>query len=80
MLRVLLVDDHPMFRAGLRGVIDRMPDAYPVGEAADGDAALRLIAELTPDVVLMDLHMPGVGGVEATRTITQRHPTPPSWC
>ena len=74
MLRVLLVDDHPMFRAGLRGVIDRMPDAYPVGEAASGDAALQLIGELTPDVVLMDLHMPGVGGVEATRTITQRHP------
>jgi DNA-binding NarL/FixJ family response regulator len=51
-----------------------MPDACPVGEAADGDAALRLVAELAPDVVLMDLHVPGVGGVEATRAITQRHP------
>ena len=73
-MRVLLVDDHPMFRSGLRGVIERMPDACPVGEAADGEAALRLVAELAPDIVLMDLHMPGVGGVEATRTITHRHP------
>ncbi len=73
-MRVLLVDDHPMFRSGLRRVIERMPDACPVGEAPDGEAALRLVAELTPDVVLMDLHMPGVGGVEATRTIAQRHP------
>ncbi len=74
MLRVLLVDDHPMYRAGLRAVIERMPDACPVGEAADGDGALRLVAELAPDVVLMDLHMPGVGGVEATRAISQQYP------
>jgi DNA-binding NarL/FixJ family response regulator len=72
-LRVVVVDDHPMFRSGLRGVIDRMPDARCVGEAADGQAAVEIVAEHRPDVVLMDLHMPIMDGVEATRQIVNQH-------
>lgn len=74
VFRVLLVDDHPMFRSGLRGVVDRMPDACAVGEAGDGETALRLFGELTPDVVLMDLHLPGLSGIEVTREMTERDP------
>ncbi|WP_214107521.1 response regulator [Acrocarpospora catenulata] len=69
MIRVLVADDHPVYRRGLVGVLAEEGDVEVVGEAADGDAALRLAAELRPDVVLMDLHMPGVNGVEATRRL-----------
>ncbi|MGQ0574859.1 MAG: response regulator [Pseudonocardia sp.] len=74
VLRVILADDHPVFRAGLRGVLDRMTDATVVAEAGDGADVVRLTTEHRPDVVLMDLHMPGLGGVEATRRITAAHP------
>lgn len=73
-LRVLLVDDHPVFRSGLRGVLDRMVGATVVGEAGDGSTAVRLAADLVPDIVLMDLHMPGISGVDATRLITAANP------
>lgn len=68
-LRVYLADDHPVVRNGLRGLIDAQPDMTVVGEAPDGETAVREAAELRPDVVVMDVSMPGIGGVEATRRI-----------
>ena len=74
MLRLLIVDDHAMFRDGLRAVLEHAGDMELVGEAGDGETAITLAAELQPDIVLMDLHMPGLGGIEATRSITAAHP------
>ncbi|MFF4406221.1 response regulator [Streptomyces sp. NPDC001262] len=81
-VRVLLVDDHPVVRRGLRAMVDELPDVEAVGEAADGAEALRLLDALgagaRPDVVLMDLQMgAGMHGVEATRHITAL-PSPPA--
>ncbi len=73
-IRVLVVDDHEVVRAGLRLLLDRFPDMAVVGEAADGQAALDSVAGVDPDVVLMDLSMPGVDGVSATRQISAGHP------
>lgn len=72
-IRVMVVDDHPLYREGLAGAIATMPGKELVGEAGDGAAAVRLATELQPDVVVMDLHMPGVNGVDATRAITSAH-------
>jgi DNA-binding NarL/FixJ family response regulator len=69
-VRVLVVDDHPVVREGLRAILEAEPDLDVVGEAGSGEEAVRLAAELTPDVVLMDLRMPGVDGVAATGRIT----------
>ncbi len=69
--RVLLVDDQPLLRLGFRMVIDAHDDMTVVGEAGDGEDAVRLSGELAPDVVLMDVRMPGVDGIEATRRIAQ---------
>jgi DNA-binding NarL/FixJ family response regulator len=69
MTRLLLVDDQPLIRAGLRGVLGHEPDIEIVAEAADGAEAVRLARQLTPDVVVMDLRMPLLDGVEATRQI-----------
>ncbi|MEV4140899.1 response regulator transcription factor [Dactylosporangium sp. NPDC049742] len=66
---VLIADDQDMVRAALRAILDRRPDLEVVGEAADGEQAVALAAELRPDVVLMDVRMPGLTGVEATRRI-----------
>ncbi len=73
-LRLLVVDDHPMYRSGLRTVLEDDPDLVVLAEAADGADAIRLALELQPDVVVMDLKMPGISGVEATRTITSTSP------
>jgi two-component system, NarL family, response regulator LiaR len=73
-IRVLLVDDHTVVRRGLRLVFELEDDLEVVGEAADGREALARVAELRPDVVVMDLLMPGMNGVEATRAIRAAHP------
>ncbi|MFZ0130095.1 MAG: response regulator transcription factor [Candidatus Dormiibacterota bacterium] len=70
MIRVLLVDDQPLVRAGLRTLLEDESDIEVVGEAADGDEAVALVGALTPDVVLMDIRMPVVDGIEATKRIT----------
>lgn len=72
--RVLVVDDHPVVRDGLRGMLDGQPDLEVVGEAADGQQAVARVARLAPDVVLMDLRMPGLDGVGATERIRAAHP------
>jgi DNA-binding NarL/FixJ family response regulator len=73
-IRLLIADDHPHFRAGLRALLVSAPDLEVVGEAADGEKAVSLAAGLQPDVILMDLHMPGVSGIEATRRILHTSP------
>ena len=74
MLKVLLADDHHLVRRGFRRMLEDDPDIRVVGEASDGDEALRLALETQPDVVVMDAAMPGGGGIAATRTIVERLP------
>lgn len=73
-IRVLLADDHSVLRSGLRLLLDAQPDMEVVGEAADGSTALELARALHPDVVLLDISMPGLGGIEATRRLRQAAP------
>ena len=69
MIRVVIADDQPLVRTGLRMIVGSEPGLEVVGEAADGSEAVDLCREVTPDVVLMDVRMPGVDGIEATRLI-----------
>ena len=73
-IRVLLADDHRMIRAGLRLVLEQQPDVAVVGEADDGRQAVSLAAELTPDVVVMDVGMPNLNGIEAAAQVKQARP------
>lgn len=73
-IRVLIVDDHAYFRKGLRALLKLLPEVEVVGEAADGDEAVGQTTALQPDVVLMDLHMPGRGGLAATEEILRASP------
>lgn len=71
MTRVLVADDHPAFRRGLELMLRDVGDVELVGEASTGERAVELVADLAPDVVLMDLRMPGLDGIEATRRVTR---------
>lgn len=73
-IRVLLVEDHAIVRQGVRMLLDGQPDMEVVGEADEGGKALALVAQMEPDVVLMDLAMPGINGLEATAEIKRRWP------
>ena len=73
-IRVLVADDHPVFRRGMRAVLGAEPDTELVGEATDGEEAVARAIELRPDVILMDLNMPKVSGIEATRRILDASP------
>lgn len=74
MIRVLLADDHQMVRAGLAVLLDATDDMTVVGQVGDGAEAVRAVSETAPDVVLMDLSMPVMDGVQATRLILQQQP------
>ncbi len=73
-VRVLLADDHTLMRAGLRVLLERQPDLAVVGEAEDGRQTLQLVETLQPDVVVMDIAMPNLNGIEATRQIVDKSP------
>jgi DNA-binding NarL/FixJ family response regulator len=73
-IKILLVDDHPILREGMRSLLERQPDMEVVGEAGDGAAALRLVEQLDPDLILLDVNMPGMDGIDVTRRLRQDHP------
>ena len=73
-IRVVVVDDHDLFRSGLRRLLDEEDGLEVVGDARRGDEAVQKTAELKPDVVVMDINMPGMSGVEATRSVLQTSP------
>jgi DNA-binding NarL/FixJ family response regulator len=74
VIRVLIADDHTLFRSGLRALLNLFPDIQVVSEASTGEETFAKVVELQPDIVLMDIQMPGVNGIEATRQIALRHP------
>jgi DNA-binding NarL/FixJ family response regulator len=73
-ISILIADDHPLFRRGMRSLLSSISDFKVVGEAATGEETIRLAAELQPDVILMDLQMPGGNGLAATRVILESNP------
>lgn len=73
-IRILLADDHKIVREGTRQLLEQSDDLIVVAEAATGEAAVELCEELRPDVVVMDVHLPGINGIEATRLIRSRYP------
>jgi len=74
VIRVVVVDDHTLHRDGTRQILDAYPDLQIIGEASSGELALELITQLHPDVVLMDIRLPGMNGIEVTRQLTRDHP------
>jgi len=74
MTKVLLVDDHSLFREGIRALLSAEPDIEVVGEAADGQQAIELAGKLAPDIIVMDLVMPGMNGMQAAQQLHDQHP------
>lgn len=74
MIKIMIVDDHNIVREGIRTILDKYPDLKVVAEANDGRSAVESVAEVRPDVVLMDMSMPGMNGIEATQRIHAEHP------
>ena len=70
-IRILLVDDHPLMRRGMRDLLAMEDDLQPVGEAGTGEEALRLVDELDPDLILLDLNMPGMDGLETLQRLRE---------
>jgi len=75
MIRILIVDDHDLFRAGVRSILEHEDGLDVVGECASGEDALEVVRREAPDLVLMDINMPGIGGIEATRQILKLAPS-----
>jgi DNA-binding NarL/FixJ family response regulator len=73
-IRVLIADDHPLYRDGMHGLLDSVPDTEVLGEAASGEEAIALAENLQPDVILMDIKMPGINGLQAMREILNTSP------
>lgn len=73
-VRILLADDHKIVREGIRALLEKEPDMEVVAEVEDGQRAIKLVQELLPDVVIMDIAMPGLNGIEATRQIVTKYP------
>jgi DNA-binding NarL/FixJ family response regulator len=74
VIRAIVADDHPLFRHGIGSLLRDSPETELVGEASSGEEALRLVEEFAPDVVVMDVSMPGIGGIHATEAITRTNP------
>jgi two-component system, NarL family, invasion response regulator UvrY len=74
MIRIIIVDDHPVVRLGIKGLLESIHDIQVVGEASTGESVVHLVRETHPDVVLMDLSMPGAGGLMATHTLVRTYP------
>ncbi|WJH37502.1 response regulator transcription factor [Paenibacillus sp. CC-CFT747] len=70
----MIAEDHPLFRSGVRNLLRTTDDLEVIGEAASGEESLALVEQLQPDLVLMDIRMPGMNGIEATRLIKEKHP------
>lgn len=73
-IRILIADDHPLFRDGMHGLLDSVPETHVVGEASSGEEAIALAEKLQPDVILMDIKMPGINGLQAMREILDTSP------
>lgn len=74
MISILLVDDHELVRTGVKGILEKQDGFQITGEASTGEEAIDLVKQLKPDIVLMDVNMPGIGGIESTRKLLRLHP------